>query len=67
MDTEEAVEKAERFLREKAGYLYPSLYSIKLEDKTWIIKFDVGILSEKIVTLKLDDETGRVIEFERTG
>lgn len=66
MNTEEAVEKAEKFLKEKAGYLFPSLYSVKLEDKTWIIKFDIGVLAEKIVTLKLDDETGRVIEFERT-
>jgi len=65
MDTEEAIDKALEFLRKKAGYYFAKLVSVKLEGDVWIIKFDVGILMEQIVTIKLDDKTGRVIEFER--
>lgn len=65
MDTEEAIDKALNFLKKKGGYYYAQLVSAKLEDGTWVIKFDVGILTERIVTIKIDDKTGRVIEFER--
>jgi len=65
MDAEEAIDKALEFLKRKAGYYSAQLVSVRLEDNVWIIKFDVGLFVKKIVTIKLDNGTGRVIEFER--
>ena len=63
MDLEEAVEKAKEFLS-KAGYPFSRLLSAKLEDDVWIMRFDVGILEKEIMTIKVDDRTGKVIGFE---
>ena len=60
MDLEEAVEKASAFLEEKAGYFAHKLESIKLEEGVWVVKFDVGAFKEKIVEVKIDNETEKV-------
>ena len=64
VDLEEAVEKAKEFLVRVAGYAFPQLLSAKLEDGVWIVRFDVGVLEKKIVTVKVDAKAGRVIGFE---
>ncbi|RLF05252.1 MAG: hypothetical protein DRJ60_05895 [Thermoprotei archaeon] len=63
MDLEEAVDRARSFLRSKAGYYYATLESAKLEDGVWNLEFDVGFLQKIIVKVKIDDKTGRVIEY----
>lgn len=63
VDLEEAVEKAKEFLS-KAGYPISKLLSAKLENDVWIMRFDVGILEKEIVTIKVDDRTGKVVGFE---
>ena len=60
MDLEEAVEKASAFLEEKAGYFAHKLESIKLKESVWVVKFDVGAFIEKIVEVKIDNETEKV-------
>ncbi|MDF2954938.1 hypothetical protein [Candidatus Alkanophaga liquidiphilum] len=65
MDTEEAVERAVRFLEEKAGYYTHRLVSVRLDKDRWHLEFDVGALLKEIVKIVIDDKTGRVVEFER--
>ena len=65
MDTEEAVERGTKFLQDKAGYYTHKLVSVKLEENVWVVRFDVGAFEEKIVELKIDDKTERIIEYER--
>ncbi len=64
MDLEEAVEKARGFLARTAGYAFAQLVSARLEGGVWILRFDVGILERRIVTVKVDDRTGRIVGFE---
>ncbi len=64
MDLEEAVEKAREFLERTAGYVFSQLLSAKLEGNVWILRFDVGILEKRVVTVKVDDRTGRIVGFE---
>ena len=64
MDLEEAVERAKEFLTRVAGYAFPTLLSARLENGVWVLRFDVGVLEEKIVVVKVDDRTGRVVGFE---
>ena len=63
MDFEEAVERAKEFLTWVAGYGYPRLLSARLENGVWVLTFDVGVLEEKIVVVKVDDRTGKVVDF----
>lgn len=32
--------------------------------KTWTLGFDVGIWDEEVITMKVDDESGRIVEFK---
>jgi len=65
MDTEEAVERGTKFLQDKAGYYTRRLVSVKFEENVWIVRFDVGAFEEKIVEVKIDDKTEKIIEYER--
>jgi hypothetical protein len=65
MDTEEAVERGIKFLQDKAGYYFCRLESVKFEESVWVMRFDVGAFEEKIVELKIDDETEKIIKYER--
>ena len=64
MDLEEAVERAKEFLTRVAGYAFATLLSARLENGVWVLRFDVGILEKKIVVVRVDDRTGRVVGFE---
>jgi len=66
VDLEEAVEKAIQFLERKAGYLLHRLRKadFRKEEGKWYLEFDVGILSEKIVKIVIDDRDGRIIYYE---
>lgn len=61
MNIEEAVEKASAFLENKAGYYTHYLESVELLEKVWNVKFNVGVFTEKIVEVKIDNETEKVI------
>ncbi len=65
MDIEEAIDRGIEFLEEKAGYYTYKLESVKLEENVWVVRFDVGAFEEKIVELKIDDKTERIIGYER--
>ena len=65
MDTEEAVERGIEFLENKAGYYTHRLESVKIEKNIWAMRFDVGAFAEKIVELKIDDETEKIVGYER--
>ncbi len=65
MDTEEAVDRSIEFLENKAGYYTHRLESVKLEENVWVMRFDVGVFAVKIVEVKIDDKTERIIGYER--
>ena len=65
MDTEEAIEKGIEFLERKAGFSIHQLQSVNLERDIWVLRFDVGAFVEKLVELRIDDTTGRIINYER--
>lgn len=65
MDAEEAIDRAIDFLEKKAGFYIHKLENVELKENVWIVKFDVGFLEVKIVELKIDDETGRLLEYVR--
>ena len=65
MDTEEAVDRSIEFLENKAGYYTHRLESVKIEENVWAMRFDVGTFAEKIVELKIDDKTEKILEYER--
>jgi len=65
VDLEEAVEKALEFLTQKAGYHFTQLLSARLEDSVWVLEFDTGILAPRIVIVKIDSRTGKVVGFEQ--
>ena len=65
MDTEEAVERGIEFLQDKAGYYTHKLENVKLEENVWVVRFDVGVFEEKIVELKIDDKTEKIVEYEQ--
>lgn len=68
MQLEEAVEKAIEFLEKKAGYYYHKLLKAELSsDGHWHLEFDVGVLSRVIVRIKVDDHTGRIVEYRLVG
>ena len=64
MKLEEVVEKAEEFL-EKRRYNFFKLEKIVREDKIWNLLFDVGVFDVKNLEIKIDDNTGRVVSFEK--
>jgi len=67
MDIEEVMDIAVRFLT-KSGYPTYKLLSIKLDHakKEWKATFDVGFITTMIISLTIDDASGRIIAYDRT-
>jgi len=67
VETEEAVERAIQFLEKKAGYYTHKLISVKFDESTkvWSLQFDVGLFGEQRVNITIEDETGKVLSYER--
>ncbi len=63
MDTEEAVDRSIEFLENKAGYYTHRLESCKLEENVWVVRFDVGVFAVKMVEVKIDDKTEKIIGY----
>jgi len=59
---EQAVGKAEAFIIRY--YAFHRLESVKKSADTWIVRFDVSVVGPKrIVTIRIDKNTGDVIEY----
>jgi hypothetical protein len=37
------------------------------EDGTWLVEFDVGVIKTTIVRIKMDADTGDIIEYTSLG
>lgn len=62
---EGAIRKAELFIDKY--YPFRKLEGVRRVVNTWIVRYDVAVLGPKrIVTIKLDKETGDVIEYTST-
>lgn len=66
MEIEQVVDVAKNFLS-KSGYLTSRLMKIALDKSTkqWHLDFDIGALTTITVKVAIDDESGRIIGFER--
>ena len=59
---EDAIRKADLFITRY--YPFHRLEGARRVANTWIVRYDVAVLGPKrIVTIKLDKETGDVIEY----
>ena len=59
---EDAITKAESFVFKY--YSFHRLETVKKAADSWVVRFDVAVLGPKqIVTVKLDKDTGDVLEF----
>lgn len=58
---EEAINTGDRFMRKYYPFLRP--LSAKKEDQAWLVVFDVSVFLEKKVEVKIDSESGSIIEF----
>ncbi|MBI2908593.1 MAG: hypothetical protein HYX92_13190 [Chloroflexi bacterium] len=59
---EEATSKALSFLKKYHPWARP-MKAVR-EDGIWLVQVDVGALKTKIGTIKLDAQTGKVLEFD---
>lgn len=62
---ERAVEVAERFLLKY--YVFRKLVKAERENGAWLVEFDVGVLSKEIVRIRLDANTGEIVEYKLPG
>ena len=58
---EEAINISDRFLRKYYPFLRP--LSAKKEEMAWLVVFDVSVFVVKRVEVKIDSDTGSIIEF----
>ena len=60
--TEEAIDTGANFMRKYYTFLRPM--TVRKEDPTWLVVFDVGILFMQRIEVSIDAETGSIIEFD---
>lgn len=61
---EDAIRKADLFLDKY--YPFRRLDGVRKTGELWVVRFDVAVIGPKeIVTIKLDKETGDVVEYNR--
>ncbi len=60
MELEEVLEKVRDFLK-KAGHTFPKIYEVKQVGNSWKVKAELGW--GKFARIKVDDKTGKVVEF----
>lgn len=64
MNLEEAVNKARDFIEEEGGYEDARLVSVRKKGKEWHIKLDVGVFSDDIRYIIIDDKSEKIIAYE---
>lgn len=62
---EEAVEIAEKFLERYHPFL--ALEEVKKERDAWSIEFDIGALKPKLVRIRVDARTGKVVDVSKAA
>ena len=67
MRLEEAVHRAREFLRVSAGYFFTALERARLEGGVWVLEFNVSAVGLRLVRVRLDDKTGKVVGYESMG
>ena len=59
---EDAIRKADSFI--KQYYTFYRLQDVKKTGDEWVVRYDVSVIGPKsIVTIKLDKETGSLVEY----
>ena len=59
---EEAIDTGANLLRKYYTFLRPM--TVRKEELTWLVVFDVGALSVQRIEVRIDSETGSIIEFD---
>ena len=60
-DMEEAIERAEEFLKERHNTM--NLESSRLEGDTWYLIFDVGFLNQQLKEIRVDANSGKITGY----
>jgi hypothetical protein len=58
---EDAVRKADSFIDKY--YAFRRLRKAKRQNGVWLVEFNVGIVRPEIVTIKIDEKTGKVVDY----
>ena len=58
---EDAINTTDNFMRKYYTYLRP--LSAKKEEQAWLVVFDAGVFKVQRVELRVDPETGSILEF----
>ena len=58
---EEAIRTGEAFVRRYYRFLRP--LEAKKEEDTWWVVFNVGVISQELVQLRIDANSGLIIEY----
>ncbi|PKB71308.1 MAG: hypothetical protein BZY87_06305 [SAR202 cluster bacterium Io17-Chloro-G6] len=60
-NAEEAINAADHFMRKYYSYMRP--LSAKQDEQTWLVVFDVGVVKIQRVEVRIESETGSILEF----
>lgn len=60
-NAQEAIEVAQRFVRKYHNFVI--LKRASKQQGNWVVEFDVGLLNTDIRVVKLDGDSGNVIEY----
>ena len=63
LDIDTASEKAMDFLS-RAGYSFKKMIKAHYDDGKWIIEINVGVFSDEVKKVIIDDKTEKVISYE---
>ncbi|MBM3925973.1 MAG: hypothetical protein FJ320_08300 [SAR202 cluster bacterium] len=58
---EDAVKKADSFIDKY--YAFRRLRKAKKRDGAWLVEFNIGVVKPEIVTIKIDEKTGKVVDY----
>ncbi|MBI4330736.1 MAG: hypothetical protein HY673_05615 [Chloroflexi bacterium] len=58
---QQAADQANQFISKY--YQFRRLQKAQRQDGVWVVEFDVGILETRIARIKLDAETGTILEY----
>ncbi|TLX67154.1 MAG: hypothetical protein E6L00_00770 [Thaumarchaeota archaeon] len=56
-----AIEKTRKFLEQYHSAI--TFREIKLSEKTWIITMDVGLVNQHILQVRVDFESGQILDY----
>ena len=59
---EEAIDTGANLIRKYYTFLRPM--TVRKEDQTWLVVFDVGALKVQRIEVRIDAETGSITEFD---